>query len=273
MAQDTTTYETILVDRSDEGVVTVTLNRPDKRNAMNPTMHFEMGGLLDELAHDPDAKVLVITGAGKSFCAGQDLKEYFAELADNPVESARARAASEWRTAQLRLFPKPTIAAVNGFCFGGAFSIVASCDIVLSADEATYGLSEINFGKIAGGYVSWAISQIMNPRDTMYYVLTGETFDGKKAAEMKLATKSVPLAELEQATAELASKLAAKNPVVASASKEALKQAATMTYEQAGPWLKARSKALDFESGATWRKGVEQFQDKSFKPGLGDYKW
>ena len=112
------------------GVATLTLNRPDKRNAMNPRMHEEITDALDELRYNDEATVVVITGAGKSFCAGMDLKEFFHELKiEKPREFDRIfRLATEWRGRTLRQYPKPTIAMVNGYCFGGAFSIVEGCD-------------------------------------------------------------------------------------------------------------------------------------------------
>jgi len=268
-----TTYETVLVEKSSEGIATVKLNRPDKKNAMSPQLHLDMSACLDELAYDPEVKVLVVTGAGDSFCAGMDLKEFFVALDDKPAERERITKAAEWRSHRLRLFPKPTIAAVNGWCFGGAFSIVASCDIVVAAEEATFGLSEINFGKIAGGYVSKALSEVMHPRDALFYLLTGDTFDGRRAAEIKFATMAVPLAELPAKVDELAKKLAGKNPLVARASKEAFRHVVGMDWEQAGAWLAAKGQSLDFQSGSTWKTGVEQFSSKTFRPGLGEYDW
>lgn len=267
------TYETVKVDKDGHGVTTITLNRPHKKNAMNPTMHFEMSALLGDLKYDDETRVLVIKGAGDSFCAGMDLNEFFMELDGKGAVQRRARDAGEWRSHQLRLFPRPTIAAVHGNCFGGAFTTVSSCDIVVTAEDARYGLSEVNFGKIAGGYVSWEISQIMNPRDTMYYTLTGETFDGVKAVEMHLATMAVPHADLNSTVEQIAAGLAAKNPIVVEASKEALMQSRHMSYEQAGPWLNRAARSLDCESKGTWRDGVEQFTSGKFKPGLGAYTW
>lgn len=262
-------YETVLVDRRESGVTWVTLNRPEKRNAMNPTLHREMTLVLDELAYDEATRVLVITGSGESFCAGMDLKEVFYDLDGDPAARARAMRDAEWRSHALRLFPKPTIAAVNGWCFGGAFTIVASCDIVVAANEATFGLSEVNFGKIAGGYVSKAISEVLNPRDALFYLLTGDTFNGVEAAEMKFATRSVERAKLEEYVTALAEKLAQKNPTVVSFSKEAFRHVSPMSYEQAGAWLGAMSQALDHRSGVVWKSGVEEFKSGQFKPGLG----
>lgn len=261
-------YETLLVETND-GVTRVTLNRPEKRNAMSPQLHMEMSDVLDKLAFDDATRVLVVTGAGDSFCAGMDLQKVFYDLHGNPEMSARVRKAAQWRSHQLRLFPKPTIAEVNGWCFGGAFTIVASCDIAIGAHEAVFGLSEVNFGKIAGGWVSKSISECLNPRDALYYLLTGDTFDGHEADKIRFLTRAVPRSELRAAVDAVAAKLKAKNPTVVSAAKEAYKHVESMSYEQAGAWLNAMSLALDHRSGTAWKTGVEKFKGGEFKPGLG----
>src|SRR5437588_3908771 len=102
-------HETVKVEREGDGITWVILNRPEKRNAMNPTMHFEMLDILTELEVDPQTRVLILTGAGVSWCAGQDLRKYFRGLENKPAERARAgRAAQEWRWHRLLYFPKPT---------------------------------------------------------------------------------------------------------------------------------------------------------------------
>ena len=144
------TYETVLVDKED-GITWVTLNRPEKRNAMSPKMHLEMNDLLDELAYDSETKILVLTGAGEAFSAGQDIQLFFRNSDGDPAERARGRYAStQWRWNKLVAFPKPTIAMVNGYCFGGAFTQLCACDFAIAANEATFGLSEVNWGIIPG---------------------------------------------------------------------------------------------------------------------------
>lgn len=266
------TFETILLEKKD-GVSIVTFNRPEKKNAMSPKLHQEMTDVLDYLEFDDETRVVVLTGAGDSFCAGQDLQKYFYELNDKPYERARARRASEWRAYKLRLFPKPTIAAINGWCFGGAFTIVASCDIAIAAEEAVFGLSEVNFGKLPGGHVTRAITDHLHPKDLLFYVLTGRTFDGKKAAEMKWVTYAVPKEKLMDEVMSIAGELAKKNPIVLKEAKEAYRYGIAMDYEAAGAWLTAKSNELNYISGDTWKKGVEQFKSGEFRPGLGNYRW
>ena len=108
----------------------------------------------------------------------------------------------------LRMFPKPTIAMVNGHCFGGAFTIVASCDFALAADEAVFGLSEVNWGALPAGLVSKVAATLMPYRDALYFAMTGKSFDGRRAAEVRLVNESVPAARLREEVMALADHLA-----------------------------------------------------------------
>lgn len=266
-------YETITVE-TNEQVTTITFNRPERRNAMNPRMHLEMVDVLTELEYNDDCRVLILTGAGESFCAGQDLKEYFYDLDDDQAARAKARKAAEtWRSHLLRLFPKPTIAAVNGYCFGGAFTIVAACDFAVATEGATFGLSEINFGKLPGGHVTKVVHELFHPRDALYYIMTGKSFDARKAEQIKFITMAVPADRFRAEVQDLADTLKAKNPAVLRAAKEAYKYMRDMNWEEAGAWLSAKSKELDYATGKTWKTGVEQFKSKKYRPGLGQYDW
>ena len=131
---------TVLVEFED-GIAWVSMNRPDKRNAMNPAMNREMNEVLDALELDDRCGVLVLTGAGSSFSSGMDLKEYFRETDDKArlVQTRARRDACAWQGAKLMNFAKPTIAMVNGWCFGGAFTPMASCDLAIAADHFRNG--------------------------------------------------------------------------------------------------------------------------------------
>ena len=206
-------YEAIHVEKED-GIAWLMINRPDKRNAMSPQVHLEMDEVLDELAVDPKTDVLVLTGAGgQSFCAGQDIKLYFrANQGDAAARHKLRRASNNWRWQKLSTFPKPTIAMVHGYCFGGAFTQVSACDIALAADDAMFGLSEVNWGILPGGIVSWNVVQLMNFRDAMYYAMTGDIFDGKKAKEIGFVNFHFPRARLKEETIKFAKKLMEKSP-------------------------------------------------------------
>ena len=267
-------YETILVDKED-GITTVTFNRPEKRNAMSPQLHMEMADVLDELATDPETKVLVITGAGEAFCAGQDIKLYFRNTDADPAARHKARLASnEWRWQKLSRFPKPTIAMVNGFLFGGAFTQLCACDFAIASDEATFGLSEVNWGIIPGGIVSWNITQVMNYRDALYYAMTGDPFDAKVAKEIGLINRYVPKAELRAEVVKLAKKLMEKNPNALRYTKEAVRAVRFMNEPEAADYLNAKNDALKLNDKENGREqGMKQFlDDKTYRPGLGHYQ-
>jgi feruloyl-CoA hydratase/lyase len=271
---DVPEYECIKVE-SDDRVATVTFNRPHKRNAMNPQLNDEMLDALTRLGLDPDIDVLVLTGEGESFSAGMDLREYFRGTEHDPVLSERTKLIMrEWSYNRLRFFPRVTIAAVNGWCFGGAFMPLVSCDLAIAADEAQFGLSEVNWGILPGGLVTRDIALSMGYRDALYYALTGETFDGQQAKAMGLVNQSVPRSELPEAVRALTDKLRKLNPHTLRSTKEAFRHSSTMDYEQATDYLAAKAAQLasrDPERGR--KKGLSQFLDtKEFKPGLSAYR-
>jgi feruloyl-CoA hydratase/lyase len=267
-------YQTIKLERED-GVTFVVLNRPEKRNAMSPELHREMCHALDELETEDETKVVVVTGAGEAFSAGQDIKLYFRSTEDDAKARARARHDSHhWRWEKLSKYNKPTIAMVNGYCFGGAFTPLCACDFAISADEAVFGLSEVNWAILPGGIVSWNVAQVMSFRDAMYYACTGETFDGRQAAAMKLVNFSVPREQLREATVKFARVLMKKNPAALRYTKECIRAVRNMDVQQAADYLNAKSDALRFRDPEKGRaEATRQFLDeKSFKPGLGEYK-
>jgi trans-feruloyl-CoA hydratase/vanillin synthase len=262
-------FKTLLVDVADN-VAYLTLNRPEKRNAMSPTLHLEISEALEQLRYDDDVRVVVITGSGKAFCAGMDLKEFFTELGDKPHEYDRIyRVATDWRGRTLRYFPKPTIAMINGYCFGGAFSIVEGCDLAIAATEATFGLSEINFGLFPGGSVSKSLANIMRPRDAMLLGLTGRSFDGKTATEIGFVNYHVPADELRANVSALALELAAKNPDGLRATKEAYRHSLDMGWEAAIAYADARQDQLSMRQKNAWKEaGIGGFLAGEYRPGL-----
>ncbi|MBW8837848.1 MAG: p-hydroxycinnamoyl CoA hydratase/lyase, partial [Burkholderia sp.] len=254
----------------------VMFNRPEKRNAMSPTLNSEMVQVLETLELDADAKVLVLTGAGDAWTAGMDLKEYFREVDAGPeiLQEKIRRDACQWQWKLLRMYSKPTIAMVNGWCFGGGFSPLVACDLAIAADEAVFGLSEINWGIPPGNLVSKAMADTVGHRQALYYIMTGDTFDGAQAAAMGLVNKSVPREQLRAETVALAGKLLEKNPVVLRAAKHGFKRSRELTWEQNEDYLYAKldqAQLRDPEKGR--EEGLRQFLDqKSIKPGLQAYK-
>jgi len=260
----------------EDGIAWVILNRPEKRNAMSPALNREMIGVLDALELDDRCRILVLTGAGDSYSAGMDIKEYFREVDKaTPTQVMRVRRDSmSWQWRRLMFFPKPTIAMVNGWCFGGAFTSVVACDIAMAAEEAVFGLSEINWGIIPAGNVMRAVAEKMNTGDALYYLMTGDQFGGKAASKTGLVREAVPRAQLRDRTKALALKLMEKNPHVLAAIKLSYRRVKEMNWDVAEEYLYAKAGdtyASDPERGR--EKGMTQFlDDKSFKPGVQNYK-
>ncbi len=269
-------WSTARVEVDADGVAWVQLNRPDKRNAMNPTMNAEMIEVLEALDADDSCLAVVLTGAGDAFSAGMDLKEYFREVdaAAAHVQRRVRRDSAMWQWRMLRTYAKPTIAMVNGWCFGGAFTPLVACDLALAADEATFGLSEVNWGIPPGGVVSRALAETVGTRAALLHIMTGRTFDGRRAAEMGLVNASVPRERLRDETRALARELVTKNPVVLRAAKLGFKHCRDMSWDEAEDYLYAKleqSQFLDAERGR--EHGLTQFLDeKRIRPGLQSYE-
>jgi trans-feruloyl-CoA hydratase/vanillin synthase len=275
MQQNYNRWKTAKVEIAD-GIAWVTLNRPEKRNAINPTMNLEMRDVLECLELDEEARVLVLGGEGESWSAGMDLKEYFREMdGSSEVEQERVRRdASLWQWKLLRFYAKPTIAMVNGWCFGGAFTPLVACDLAVCANEAVFGLSEINWGIPPGNLVSKAVADTVGARRALHLIMTGDTFGGAEAESMGLVNRSVPLVQLREEVEVLARKLLDKNPAVLRAAKHGFKRCRELTWEQNEDYLYAKLDQTilrDTENGR--EQGLRQFLDeKSIRPGLETYR-
>ena len=267
--------EDVVLVTTDRRVATVTFNRPAKRNAMNPALNTRMLEVLDSLEADDEVGVVVLTGAGESWSAGMDLKEYFRDNDGKPrAATLRARRQSGAWWQRLMFFEKPTIAMVNGWCFGGAFTPLVACDLAIAAEDAKFGLSEINWGILPGGNVTRAVAEVMRHRDALYFIMTGEVFDGRKAAQMGLVNEAVPLAQLGTRVRAIADVLLQKNAVTLKAAKDTFKRVRKMPWDASDDYIYAKLEQmllLDRSNGR--EEGLKQFlDDKSYRPGLGPYK-
>jgi trans-feruloyl-CoA hydratase/vanillin synthase len=264
---DTVAFE--IVDR----VAWVRFNRPEKRNCMSPKLNRRMMEVLDELEYSDDVGVLVLTGEGTAWTAGMDLKEYFRETEAKglgAVRGAQRESYGWWR--RLRWYQKPTIAMVNGWCFGGGYGPLFACDLAFAAEDAQFGLSEINWGILPGGGASKVITELTNFRNAMYHAMMGENITGKTAAEWGLVNEALPADKLKDRVTEVANVLLQKNPVALKATKDALRRVREMTYDNAEDFLvRAQEAANSFDNDGR-KEGIRQFIDeKSYKPGLGAY--
>src|SRR2546429_1117809 len=140
-----------------DGIAWTALNRPEKRNAMSPALHYEMDDALARLEVDDNVKVVVVTGEGGNFSAGQDLKKFFRELENNPAERKKAAAAANrWRWERLYGYDKPTIAMVHGYCVGGAFMQLLAGGFAIAGENAAFSPSEGDLGVLPGAPVAKA---------------------------------------------------------------------------------------------------------------------
>jgi trans-feruloyl-CoA hydratase/vanillin synthase len=267
-------YENVEVELRD-GIGWVTMNRPEKRNAMSPQLHYDMEDALGRLEVDRDARVVVVTGAGGNFSAGQDLKKFFRELENDPLERKKAqRSANAWRWDRMINYDKPTIAMVRGYCVGGAFMQLLGTDFAIAAKNATFSLSEVNWGILPGALVAKVVVDSVLMRHALYYACLGEPFDGDEAARIGMINYAVPEEELEDAVTQLAEKLMTKSPNVLRATKHAVRKVASMDYDQSYDYLAEKGKAIKVGDGEdSYNTGLRQFLDeKSYKPTFEAFK-
>jgi len=221
-------YETITVEKRDK-VAVITINRPDKLNALNKTVHAEGVAALDELRRDDSVRVVVITGAGeKSFIAGADISEFAGQT---PV-SQRDLFHEKTFFNSIDVFPKPVIAMINGFCLGGGCELALACDIRIASENARFGQPEINLGIMPGGGGTQRLTHLIGEGRAMEIILTGDMIDAPTALQFGLVNHVYPLAELEAKTMELANKIAGKAPVALQLCKEAVKFAAKSNLDE-----------------------------------------
>ena len=272
MSVDPSEVETVAWSVED-GVAWVRFNRPDKRNAQSPRLNRQMMRVLDELEFRDDVGVLVLSGEGPAWTAGMDLQEYFRETEAKGLGASRAAQRESygwWR--RLRWYQKPTIAMVNGWCFGGGYGPLFGCDLAFAAEEAKFGLSEINWGILPGGGAAKVATELLPFRQAMYHALTGENIDGKTAAAWGLVNEAVPLESLKARVSEVAQILLAKNPVALKATKDAIRRVREMTYDNAEDYLIRAQEAANSYDNDGRKEGIKQFiDDKTYKPGLGAY--
>ncbi|MBC2651182.1 p-hydroxycinnamoyl CoA hydratase/lyase [Novosphingobium flavum] len=269
-------------DRAEEDTVAVTVenriawvsfNRPEKRNCMSPKLNRQMRRVLEELEFRDDVGLVVLTGEGTAWSAGMDLKEYFRENEQKGLGATRGaqREAYSW-WERLRWYEKPTIAMINGWCFGGAYGPLFACDLAVAAEDAQFGLSEINWGILPGGGASKVIAELTGFRNAMYHAMMGENVDGRKAAEWGLVNEAVPADRLKARVLEIAEVLLAKNPQALRSTKWAVRRVREMTYDNAEDYLIRAQEAANYFDSEGRKEATRQFiDDKTFKPGLGAY--
>ncbi|WP_422060737.1 p-hydroxycinnamoyl CoA hydratase/lyase [Sphingopyxis sp.] len=273
MSSERAEADTVSLEVS-EGIAWVRFNRPEKRNCMSPKLNRQMRRIIEDVEFRDDVRVLVLAGAGEAWSAGMDLKEYFRETEAEglgAIRRAQREAYGWWE--RLRWFEKPTIAMVNGWCFGGGYGPLFACDIAIADEAAQFGLSEINWGILPGGGASKVVADLMPLRKAIYHAMMGENLSGRQAEEQGLVTEAVPAERLEARVREIAAALEKKDAQSLRATKWAVRRVVEMTYDNAEDYLVRAQEALHSFGGVEARKeATRQFLDeKSFKPGLGTF--
>lgn len=257
----------------EDGIAWVSFNRPEKRNCMSPRLNRRMMAVLKELEFREDVGVLVLTGEGTAWSAGMDLKEYFRETEAKGlggIREAQSESYGWWR--RLRWYQKPTIAMVNGWCFGGGYGPLFGCDLAFAAEDAQFGLSEINWGILPGGGATKVARELMPFRKAMYHAIMGENLSGREAVEWGLINEAVPADQLRARVIEVAKVLLSKNLFAVKATKDAVRRVSEMTYDNAEDYLVRAQEALNMHDMNARKEGIRQFiDDKTYKPGLGAY--
>jgi enoyl-CoA hydratase len=253
-------YQTIKLEQTD-GVAIITLNAPDKLNSLSWKMMREITRACDEVERGGKSKVIVITGAGRAFCAGADLEDLQTTVSLKPAQrepNLKAWFKLVWRIKSVEL---PTIAAVHGAALGGGFALAIACDIRIAADDARVGSVFVQRGASSADMgMSWVLPRIVGAGWAAELMFTGDIIDAAKGERIGLFNRVVPRDQLMQATMELASKLAAGPPLGMRFTKRALNRSvweglqSQLEYESA-------TQTLTFFS-EDFQEGVKSFYEK-----------
>ncbi len=220
--------EVVLYERQDR-VAILTINRPDKLNALNQQVRDEALAHLTNIEKDDDVGVVVITGAGdKSFVAGADIGEFEGRSPFDQREAMRFPRIFD----EMAKFPKPVIAMINGFCLGGGCEMAMSCDIRIASDRARLGQPEIKLGLIPGGGGTQRMPRLIGVGNAMRLILSGEMIGAEEALRIGLVDQVVPHEDLRSATLELAAQIADKSPLTVRVAKEAIRASERMAIEE-----------------------------------------
>ena len=260
-------YQTLLAE-IDAGVATVTLNRPDQRNILEPLMFSELSRALRALDDRDDVRAIVLTGAGRDFCAGADLGggitifsketfERFEKMSGKPHGSS----GNTVDVDPQRLLT-PVIAAVNGTAAGGGLTLALQCDLVIVAEDATLALPFVRRGLVAERNAHWILPRLVGPQRSLELLLTGRKFDGREAAAMGLALRAVPREAVLREALALARGIAdAAAPVAAAATKRLLHAARTES-DPAAARLREREVFQALGASEDCREGLDAYREK-----------
>jgi enoyl-CoA hydratase/carnithine racemase len=244
-------YEAILV-AIDEGIATITMNVPERKNPIGPAMANELIYALDDAKDDPLVRVIVITGAGGAFSAGGDLKQ---------MSSSKLEPRGDFADLLLR-FPKlgkPTIAKIGGVAMGGALGLIASTDFAIAAESAVFGTPEIKRG-LFPMMIMAVLARVVSRRRLLEMMLLGEKFSAEHARAIELVNRVVPDAELDAEVGKLAAQLAAQSPTALRMGLAAYHHQGDLALDESLPWLSQQLMAILGTEDA--REGLTAFMQK-----------
>jgi len=255
-------YSTITLEKA-EGIARLTLNRPEKLNALNEVMAAELLDAVTHVEEDKDTKVLVITGAGRAFWAGADVKELFLKGIDQRKRDEASFDIISWLERlclQLRNMPKPTIASINGHAVGIGVTLPLQCDIRIASEEAMFSLPFVRFGLIPEFGSTYALTRLVGIAKACELIFTGKFIGAKEAKEIGLVNEVVPTAELEKTTHEWAKTIAQGAPIAIQLAKKGLYQSLDASIESQ---LHYESLALNILlRSEDHEEGIRAFLDK-----------
>lgn len=248
----------LLVERRGD-VHILTLNRPDRLNAVTLELYQQLRGTLRALAREPAIRPVVITGAGRAFCVGADLRAHGEAEPDATQRRVYARAAQR-ANLEVQRYPWPVIAAVNGHAIGAGLELALSSDLILMAREAKLRLPEISLGTFLGGGVTWTLPGRVGQARARELIFLGRFFSGDEAGAMGLANEVHPSDAVLHRGLELAGELARQAPIPLRAAKELLRRAPHRSPRSA---LMAEERALlECMDTEDWREGIRAFHEK-----------
>ncbi len=265
------TYQEILLEVS-EGIAKLTLNRPDRKNALSPALNREMLRALEWIESQPDVRGVLLTGSGDSFSSGLDLNASFMETLENGdpenFQSVMDPVLSWYR--KLYELPIPTLASVNGHCYGGGVNPVSICDVAVASNRAQFALSEINFAHFAAGGSTWSATAFLLPKHAYWLCLSGERIDAEEACRIGLVTRVVDHDELEVESLRMLRILADKHPTAYKTQKKMCRLTPKMQLWEATEIEMAHIHENYFLSkGEMTKVALKRFQEKKFRPGTG----
>ncbi len=242
-----------LLTTLDDGVIVLTMNRPEARNAMNKNMAEKISAAMDKMEADDNVRVAILTGNGGTFCSGMDLKGFL--KGETPTVKGRGFGGLTQYTLD-----KPLIAAVEGYALAGGFELMLSCDLVVAAEDAKFGIPEVKRSLVAAGGGVLRLPEQIAPRLAMEMALTGDFISAERAYEIGLINQIVPKGEALQGAKDLAARIAVNGPLAITATKKIMTQ--YQDWSRADMWKRQQEFLDPVFSSEDAMEGAKAFAEK-----------